>query len=115
MRAVGVAQAHLIGNSMGAAVALAVAVKHPEDVDRLVLMGAARVRFPLTDGLDAVWGYTPSIANMRGLLDIFAYNRELVTDEIAELRYNASIRRGRQEAFSSRFPAPSQAGAHDLA
>jgi pimeloyl-ACP methyl ester carboxylesterase len=115
MRAIGIEQAHLMGNSMGAAVALAVAVKHPEVVDRLVLMGAAGVRFPLTDGLDAVWGYTPSIANMRGLLDIFAYNRELVTDELAELRYKASIRPGMQEAFSSMFPAPRQQGVDDLA
>ena len=115
MRAVGVAQAHLIGNSMGAAVALAVAVKHPEVVDRLVLMGTVGVHFPLTDGLDAVWGYTPSIANMRRLLDIFAYNRELVTDELAELRYKASIRPGMQEAFSSMFPAPRQQGVNALA
>src|SRR6266852_8047528 len=100
---------------MGAAVALAVAVKHHEVGDRLVLMGAVGVRFPLTEGLDAVWGYTPSIPNMRRLLDIFAYNRELVTDELAELRYRASIRPGMQEAVSSMFPAPRQNGVDALA
>lgn len=115
MRAVGVSRAHLIGNSMGAAVALAAAVKHPEVVDRLVLMGAMGVRFPLSEGIDAVWGYTPSVSNMRRLLDIFAYNRELVTDELAELRYRASIRPGMQEAFSSMFPAPRQQGVDALA
>ncbi len=117
MRAVGVARAHLIGNSMGAAVALAAAVKHPEVVDRLVLMGSMGIRFPLNEGIgiDTVWGYTPSIANMRRLLDIFAYNRELVTDDLAELRYKASIRPGMQEAFSSMFPAPRQQGVDALA
>jgi|GEM_PF-4062331 hypothetical protein len=60
----------------------------------MVLMGAMGVRFPLSEGIDAVWGYTPSIPNMRRLLDIFAYNRELVSDELAELRYKASIRPG---------------------
>lgn len=115
MRAIGVSRAHLIGNSMGAAVALAAAVKHPEVVDRLVLMGAMGIRFPLTEGLDAVWGYTPSISNMRRLLDIFAYNRELVTGELAELRYQASIRPGMQEAFSSMFPTPRQHGVDALA
>src|SRR4051812_11812316 len=74
MQAVGVARAHLVGNSMGASVALAAAVTHPEVVDRLVLMGATGVRFPLTDGLDQTWGYSPSIANMRRLLDVFAYD-----------------------------------------
>ena len=115
MRAVGVSRAHLVGNSMGAAVALAAAVKHPEVVDHLVLMGAMGVSFPLSEGIDTVWAYTPSIANMRRLLDIFAYNRELVTDELAELRYEASIRPGMQGAFSSMFPAPRQQGVDGLA
>jgi pimeloyl-ACP methyl ester carboxylesterase len=115
MRAMGVPRAHLVGNSMGAAVALAAAVTHPEIVDRLVLMGPTGVRFPLTEGLDATWGYTPSIANMRRLLDVFAYDRGLVTDELAELRYQASIRPGMQEAFASMFPAPRQQGVDALA
>ncbi|HEU5199639.1 MAG TPA: alpha/beta hydrolase [Ktedonobacterales bacterium] len=115
MHAVGIQRAHLIGNSMGAAVALAAAVTHPEAVDRLVLMGAMGVRFPLTDGLDTTWGYTPGIANMRRLLDIFAYNRELVSDKLAELRYNASIRPGISENFASMFPAPRQQGVDMLA
>jgi pimeloyl-ACP methyl ester carboxylesterase len=115
MRAVGVKRAHLVGNSMGASVALAAAVTHPEVVDRLVLMGPTGVRFPLTEGLDAVWGYTPSVANMKRLIDYFAYDRRLVTDELAELRYRASIRPGRQEAFASMFPAPRQRGVDALA
>src|SRR5260221_5961698 len=100
MRAVGVSRAHLVGNSMGAAVALAAAVKHPEVVDRLVLMGAAGGRFPLSEGPEAILGFTPSIPNMRRLLDIFAYNRELVTDGLAELRYMVSIRPRMQGACS---------------
>jgi 2-hydroxymuconate-semialdehyde hydrolase len=115
MQAVGIERAHLIGNSMGAAVALAAAVTHPERVDKLVLMGPMGVRFPITEGLDAVWGYTPSISNMKLLIDIFAYDRRLVTDELAEQRYRASIRPGMQEAFSSMFPAPRQNGVDALA
>jgi 2-hydroxymuconate-semialdehyde hydrolase len=111
MQAVGVKRAHLVGNSMGAAVALAAAVTHPEVVDRLVLMGPMGVRFSLKkgDGLDAVWGYTPSVANMRRLIDIFAYNpQRFPTDQLAEMRYQASIQPGAQEAFSSMFPEPRQ-------
>ncbi len=115
MQAVGVTKAHLIGNSMGAAVALATAVTHPEVVDKLVLMGAMGVHFPITEGLDAVWGYTPSIANMKRLIDIFAYDRKLVTDALAEQRYTASVRPGMQEAFSSMFPTPRQHGVDELA
>ncbi|MGB1879827.1 MAG: alpha/beta fold hydrolase, partial [Gammaproteobacteria bacterium] len=101
-------QVNLIGNSFGGSLALALAIRHPDRVRRLVLMGAAGLSFSLTPGLDAVWGYTPSIENMRGLLDIFAFNRDLVSDELAKLRYEASIRPGIQEAYSAMFPAPRQ-------
>jgi 2-hydroxymuconate-semialdehyde hydrolase len=116
MQAVGIRRAHLVGNSMGAAVALAAAVTHPQVVDRLVLMGPMGVRFPITEGLDAVWGYTPSISNMKRLLEVFTYDHDrFVTDELAELRYRASTRPGMQEAFSSMFPQPRQRGVDALA
>lgn len=104
----------LIGNSFGGSLALALAIRHPQRVRRLVLMGSVGVHFELTTGLDLAWGYTPSIANMRKLLDVFAYDRNLVTDELAELRYKASIQPGFQEAFSSMFPAPRQNGINAL-
>lgn len=98
----------LVGNSFGGALSLAFAIRFPHRVRRLVLMGSAGVRFELTDGLDAVWGYEPSVPNMRKVMDYFAYDRSLISDELAELRYKASIRPGFQEAFASMFPAPRQ-------
>lgn len=108
-------RADLIGNSFGGALALALAIRHPTRVRRLVLMGTAGVSFPITPGLDAVWGYQPSIANMRQLLDIFSFDHTLMSDELAELRYRASIQPGFQEAFSAMFPAPRQNGVEALA
>ena len=101
-------RAHLVGNSFGGGLALRTAATHPERVGDLVLMGSVGVPFTLTPGLDAIWGYEPSVANMRTLLDIFAYTKTMATDELAELRYRASIEPGVQEAFSSMFPAPRQ-------
>ncbi len=101
-------QTDLVGNSFGGALALALAIAHPKRVRRLVLMGSVGVPFEITPGLDAVWGYTPSLENMRQLLDIFAFSRALVTDELAQLRYQASIQPGFQEAFAAMFPAPRQ-------
>lgn len=106
--ALGIEQTDLVGNSFGGALALALAIRHPKRVRRLVLMGSVGVTFPITPGLDAVWGYSPSLDNMRGLLDIFAYDRGLVSDELARLRYEASIRPGFQESFAAMFPAPRQ-------
>lgn len=111
----GLDRVSIVGNSFGGALALRTAVEHPQRVDRLVLMGSAGVVFPLTEGLDAVWGYQPGIENMKRLLDIFAYDRSLVTDEQAELRYQATIQPGCQEAFSSMFPPPRQAAIERLA
>jgi 2-hydroxymuconate-semialdehyde hydrolase len=101
-------KADLVGNSFGGALALALTIRHPDRVRRLVLMGSVGVSFPITPGLEAAWGYTPSLDNMRKLLDYFAYDRRLVTDELAQLRYEASIRPGFQESFAAMFPAPRQ-------
>jgi pimeloyl-ACP methyl ester carboxylesterase len=98
----------LVGNSFGGALALALSSRHPDRVDRLVLMGSAGLSFPITPALDDVWGYQPSVAEMRRMLDTFAYDRSLATDELAELRYLASTRPGVQEAYASMFPAPRQ-------
>ena len=107
--------ANIVGNSFGGGLALALAIRHPARVRKLVLMGSVGVHFPITPGLDAVWGYTPSLQNMRRLMDLFAYDRTLVTDELARLRYEASIRPGFQESFSAMFPAPRQRGVDGLA
>lgn len=101
-------QASVVGNSFGGGLAVRLAATRPERVDRLVLMGAVGVEFPITRGLDDVWGYEPSVERMRELLDIFAFNSELATDELAEVRYRASIGPGVQEAYAAMFPAPRQ-------
>jgi len=100
-------KAHLIGNSFGGAIGLRIAVQHPDRVNKLVLMGSMGVPFQITSGLDRVWGYTPSFENMRQVLDVFAYSRELVNDELAEVRYQGSIQPGFQESFAAMFPADS--------
>jgi 2-hydroxymuconate-semialdehyde hydrolase len=106
--ALDVERADVVGNSFGGALALALAIRHPQRVRRLVLMGSVGVPFPITKGLDAVWGYEPSLATMRALLDVFAHDPKLATDELAQLRYEASIRPGFHESFSAMFPAPRQ-------
>jgi 2-hydroxymuconate-semialdehyde hydrolase len=113
--ALGIEQADLVGNSFGGGIALALAIKYPQRVRRLVLMGSVGVSVPITPGLDRVWGYEPSFETMRQLMDTFAYDRKLVTDELAELRYQASIRPGFQESFAQMFPAPRQRWVDGLA
>jgi len=106
--ALGIEQASVVGNSFGGALALRLAARYPDRVHRLVLMGSVGVPFPITDGLDRVWGYEPSIESMKELIGLFAHSRELVTDELAEVRYRASVQPGFQESFAAMFPAPRQ-------
>lgn len=106
--ALGLEQFDLVGNSFGGALSLALTIRHPQRVRRLVLMGAAGVSFPITDALDAVWGYEPSFENMRRIMDVFAYDRGLVNDQLAQLRYEASARPGFHESYAAMFPAPRQ-------
>lgn len=98
---------HLVGNSFGGSMALALAIAHPERVGKIVLMGSVGVPFELTAGLDAVWGYQPSFENMKALMrDTFAYDPNVINDLMVESRHTASLRT--QAAFASMFPAPRQ-------
>lgn len=106
--ALGIARTDLVGNSFGGGLSLALAIAHPERVRRLVLMGSVGVPFAITPGLDAVWGYTPSVENMRAIMDYFAFDQGLMSDDLARLRFEASIRPGFQESFAAMFPAPRQ-------
>ncbi len=108
MDSLGIEQAHFIGNSYGGALTLALAARYPDRVGRIVLMGAAGLVFPVSEGLKKVWGYQPSIEAMRDLMTTFAFDPALVKDEIVVSRYQASIRPGAQEAYSSLFPEPRQ-------
>ena len=106
--ALGIEKTDLVGNSFGGALALALTIRHPRRVRRLVLMGSVGVGFPITPGLDAVWGYEPSFENMRRIMDVFTWDGSLVNDELARMRYEASNQPGFQESFSAMFPAPRQ-------
>ena len=108
MDALGVERAHVIGNSFGGSLAQSLAIHHPDRLDRLVLMGSVGAPMRITPGLDAVWGYEPSVENMKGLLHLFSYDTSALGEDLARLRYEASIRPGVQESFSRMFPAPRQ-------
>jgi 2-hydroxymuconate-semialdehyde hydrolase len=106
---------NLVGNSFGGALALSLAIKYPQRVNKLVLMGAMGVSFPITYGLDQVWGYIPSVENMEELLEIFTYDHSFATKELIKTRYESSIQPGFQESFHALFPEPRQKGVEAMA
>ena len=108
MDALGIEKAHVVGNSFGGAITLRFATKHPERVDKMALMGSVGVHFPITEGLDAVWGYDGTLEGMKKIMGYFAYDKSLTTGDLAQARYEGATQPGFQEAFSSMFPAPRQ-------
>ena len=45
---------------------------------------------------------------MREAMSVMAHNQALVTDELVEMRYRATLREGAQEMFERVFPRPHQ-------
>ena len=111
----GIGTVDIVGNSMGGAIALSIATARPELVRRLVLMGSVGVAMALPPGLGTVWGYTPGIEQMRQVIALFAHNRDLVTDELVELRYRASLSPPVRDSWEAMFPEPRQRWLDDLA
>jgi pimeloyl-ACP methyl ester carboxylesterase len=111
----GIGTVDIIDNSMGGAIALSIAAARPQAVRRLVLMGAMGVAMALPQGLDAVWSYTPGAEQMRRVIGLFAHNRDLITDELVELRYQASLDPPVRDSWAAMFPEPRQRWVDDLA
>jgi 2-hydroxymuconate-semialdehyde hydrolase len=108
LKALDLPQVSVVGNSFGGALALRLATEHPALVHRLVLMGSAGLSFGVTPSLEKIWGYRPSFEAMRELVDVLAYDSSSITDELVELRYQASNRPGIQDAYEKMFPRPHQ-------
>ncbi len=111
----GIDRFSVIGNSMGGAIALSMAVARPAAIERIVAMGTMGIGGPIPDGLAEVWGYDPSPEAMRRLIELFAYDQAIVTDELVQMRYVASAEPTVRDAFAAMFPEPRQSGVDGLA
>jgi 4,5:9,10-diseco-3-hydroxy-5,9,17-trioxoandrosta-1(10),2-diene-4-oate hydrolase len=95
----GIATAHLIGNSYGGAAALRLALDTPHRVDKLVLMGPGGIgttRAAPTAGLKSLLSYYGGDGPSRDKLEAFIRNYLVhdgasVPDDLIDLRYTASL------------------------
>ena len=108
MDALGIEKAHLVGNSFGGAISLRLATRHPDRVDKMVLMGSMGVPFTITPGLENIWGYRGTLEHMRVVMDFFAYDKSLTSSDLAQARFEGATQPGFQESFSAMFPEPRQ-------
>jgi pimeloyl-ACP methyl ester carboxylesterase len=107
----GIATTSVVGNSLGGRIALQMATDQPGRIAKMVLMGSPGVGMTLTEGLTALREYAPSPDAMRSLLrNYFAVDPTLITDELVEIRYQASIANGAFEAYQAMFFDPRHRG-----
>jgi 2-hydroxymuconate-semialdehyde hydrolase len=111
----GIGQVDVVGNSMGGALALALAHRLPGRIRAMILMGSVGVRFEITPGLAKVWGYRPSLAAMRELMTLFAYDSSLVSDELVQLRYETSTQPETRTLYEAAFTEPLQQHIDEMA
>ncbi|WP_296055737.1 alpha/beta hydrolase [uncultured Amphritea sp.] len=112
--ALDIEKADFVGNSFGASLTLALVIRYPKRVRRMVLMGSGGQPFEVSDELAKLWGYKPSLNAMKEILQIMAFDQRIATDELANMRYQATLREGAQELFERVFPAPYQQWADAL-
>jgi 2-hydroxymuconate-semialdehyde hydrolase len=102
----GIDKVSIVGNSFGGGITLAFMIAHPDRVERAVLMGPAGLDFPITPALDLVWGYQPSLEEMRASLKYLAWDHSRLTDDLIQSRYEASARPEAHEPYHATFGGP---------
>lgn len=99
----GIDKVSMVGNSFGGGITLAFMIAHPDRVERAVLMGPAGLDFPITPALDLVWGYQPSLEEMRTSLKYLAWDHSRLTEDLVQSRYEASARPEAHEPYHATF------------
>lgn len=97
--ALGVGAFHLLGNSLGGAAALAMAIAQPERVSKLVLMAPGGGWLPAgptpTEGQKEMFRYFngegPTVAKMKNFVRTMVANPRLFDDASIQARYEASL------------------------
>ncbi|MGY1813653.1 alpha/beta fold hydrolase [Blastococcus sp. SYSU D00820] len=97
----GIERAHLLGNSMGGYVALTAALKAPERVDRLALMGPGGLYAPVftagrSEGARRLSEFMakPSREAMYAWVDCMVADRSMITDQLIEQRLEMAMAPG---------------------
>lgn len=97
LKSLGIERANVLGMATGGAVAIRLAADHPQVVDRLILVSAAggQTMFSLRPKIPPsqvyYGGEGPSLEKMRDYLSQLLHDPSLITDEVLQERYEASV------------------------
>lgn len=105
IQALNLQRTHLVGNSMGGAAALGVALQRPELVNKLVLLGSAgrhRSRQETEmQGLQAILNYEYSREHMYRIVQSLTNDNFIVPDDLIEYRLKLTGRQGVMRAYQA--------------
>jgi 2-hydroxymuconate-semialdehyde hydrolase len=106
-----VEKAHVVGNSMGGAIALNLLVEAADRFDRAVLMGSIGTPHPPTPEIDRLWGFfeDPSEKVLANVFRWFVYDETFIADRLAAIskaRYEAAMTEDIRRSFSAMFSMP---------
>jgi 2-hydroxymuconate-semialdehyde hydrolase len=110
---------HLIGNSLGGAIALHLMMEAPDRFRKLVLMGSVGAAFQITPELDRIWGFydDPTLSTMRNAIRWFAHDEGFIADQldvIAQTRFEAAMQPEVRSSFTAMWPRPRQENVDQL-
>lgn len=101
IEALGLKKVNLIGNSMGGATSLGVAIERPDLVKNLVLMGAAGVSNELSPALGPILHYDFTREGMRKVIKALTNPSFEPSDEQVEYRYEVSLQPDTKAAYQA--------------
>lgn len=93
--------AAIVGNSMGGFTAMGVAVERPDLVGRLVLMGSAGIRAPISDSLKSILNYDFTVPGMERIVRALTNPDFVPEPALIEYRHRLSIRPETKAAYSA--------------
>lgn len=120
MDALEIKKASLIGHSQAGAMAVGLALDHPERISKIVILGTGSLLPPLPDGgkqggaREGDEGSTsePTLQETRALLESNLFNHILITPEVLEKRHRMSVGKNLQ-AFLERNQAAQKGGSRE--
>jgi len=108
----GLKRVSIVGNSMGGATALGVAIRRPDLVENLILMGSAG--FPdgevMSSGLDPIMNYDFTLDGMRRIVAALTNADYVADEEQVRYRYELSLGKDIQSAYTATMRSVRESG-----
>lgn len=95
----GLERVSIVGNSMGGATALGVAMLRPDLVENLVLMGSAGLSNPPNPALQAILDYDFTLDGMRRIIAALANPDFIASEDQLRYRYELSVEPATRAAY----------------